>query len=644
MIVPMMKYSLVVYHREYEAFLEQLQELGLVDITTSAWEPTTDDRALMATIENYRKAVIHLKAIGAAAKADQRKNAVFSKNKQPAEEGSETKVSPLLPTTKELGSAEKAFTLYTDSAERIADWKTRVAKTEKEVADLRPWGAFSHNHIRQLEEAGVQLHFYNLFIKEYETGIKEWKKHYAVQEISRNSLTSHFVIVTPVGEVPHINVQEVKLPNYDYLHKTRELNEILDQIRQQEAQMARCYSYLEDFEEEIERLSNRLHLREVSHSGKRQAQDTLIIMEGWATAETQEKVDAALDASEVFYIKEAPTEEDVTPVLLKNNRFISLFEFIGNFYALPKYGTTDLTPYFGPFYALFFGFCLGDAGYGLLYVLAGLFMALKIKKSMTPIGWLVVCCGAGSILFGLLTGNIFGIQLADMKVFSSMKELFFTPNVLFVLSIGVGLFTLLFGMSIRVVGIAKRQGIRHTFGTLGWMIVIISSLAAFLLPEVGVEGYSTSSPVFFVLLGIGLFMMFFLNSPGKNPFFNFGAGLWNTFNDITGLMSDTLSYIRLFALSLSGGVMGMVFNDLASGLSPNIPVLRQLIMLIILLIGHGITLFMSSLSSFVHPMRLTFVEFYKNAGFEATHRPFRPLRKTTLKNNSADASVIRQDS
>ena len=128
--------------------------------------------------------------------------------------------------------------------------------------------------------------------------------------------------------------------------------------------------------------------------------------------------------------------------------------------------------------------------------------------------------------------------------------------------------------------------------------------------------------------------MLFFNSPGKNIFVNFGSGLWDTYNNITGILSDVLSYIRLFAIGLSGGVLALVFNSLAAGFVPegaNIFV-RLLVMIPILLIGHGINMFMSTISSFVHPMRLTFVEFYKNAGFEMSMRTFEPLRKLNQTN------------
>jgi V/A-type H+-transporting ATPase subunit I len=118
-----------------------------------------------------------------------------------------------------------------------------------------------------------------------------------------------------------------------------------------------------------------------------------------------------------------------------------------------------------------------------------------------------------------------------------------------------------------------------------------------------------------------------LNDPNRNIFMNIGSGLWDSYNMVTGLLGDVLSYIRLFALGISSAVMGFVFNDLAISLSGNTPVVSQLVMVIILLIGHGMNIFMSGLGSMVHPMRLTFVEFYKNAGFEGGGKKYSPFSK-----------------
>lgn len=116
-----------------------------------------------------------------------------------------------------------------------------------------------------------------------------------------------------------------------------------------------------------------------------------------------------------------------------------------------------------------------------------------------------------------------------------------------------------------------------------------------------------------------------MNNIHQNPLINIGSGLWDTYNRATGLLGDILSYVRLFALSISGAVMGFVFNDLAINISKGIPFFGPIVMIIIMLIGHSINIFMSGLGAFVHPMRLTFVEFYKNAGFEGGGKKYKPF-------------------
>jgi V/A-type H+-transporting ATPase subunit I len=152
-----------------------------------------------------------------------------------------------------------------------------------------------------------------------------------------------------------------------------------------------------------------------------------------------------------------------------------------------------------------------------------------------------------------------------------------------------------------------------------------------------IPGFELTSPIVYGLMGVGALLMLVLNNVKRNPLINIGSGLWDTYNNVTGLLSDVLSYIRLFAIGLSGGVLAQVFNSLAMGLSglsegiegsPWYVIALQIVgASVILLIGHGINLFMSAISSFVHPMRLTFVEFYKNAGFEMSQRSFDPIRK-----------------
>jgi V/A-type H+-transporting ATPase subunit I len=132
--------------------------------------------------------------------------------------------------------------------------------------------------------------------------------------------------------------------------------------------------------------------------------------------------------------------------------------------------------------------------------------------------------------------------------------------------------------------------------------------------------------LYYGFFGTGGLLVFVLNNIKRNPLINIGAGVWDAYNMATGILGDLLSYIRLFALGISSSVMGFVFNDLAINMSGDIPVLSTLIMLLIMVFGHGINIFMGGLGAFVHPMRLTFVEFYKNAGFEGGGKKYKPFK------------------
>ena len=136
------------------------------------------------------------------------------------------------------------------------------------------------------------------------------------------------------------------------------------------------------------------------------------------------------------------------------------------------------------------------------------------------------------------------------------------------------------------------------------------------------------------IAGAGLLIALFYNSPGKNPFVNLGTGLWNAYNTASGLLGDTLSYIRLFAIGLTSAILGSVFNSLAIDTTAGMNiVLRIILMLIILSVGHAMNFGLAMISSLVHPLRLVFVEYYKNAEFEDGKKPYAPFKKIEEKQN-----------
>lgn len=133
-----------------------------------------------------------------------------------------------------------------------------------------------------------------------------------------------------------------------------------------------------------------------------------------------------------------------------------------------------------------------------------------------------------------------------------------------------------------------------------------------------------------VIAGISAVGIYLLNNVRRNVFVNVGAGLWDTYNMATGLLGDLLSYLRLYALGLAGGMLGGVFNSLGmqarDGLSDvlwGIP--GWIVFGLIFVFGHSLNIALSCLSAYVHSIRLTFVEYFKNSGYDGRGVPYKPF-------------------
>ena len=575
MIARMSKYNFVLFAAQSEDFVEKLRGLGLVDITTAGWEPSEEDRQLLLDIESLAKAAEFLKNFRAGERCD-------------------AAAAP-------FASGEEAYAHYAAAHREAATLNAEIGRLEKAAEELRPWGAFDVEATRKLAARGIVLRYFFTQRNTFDKQLAEWSERYTVSEVSRTDAMVWFVVVAKPGEEVTLDAQEMKTPTMDIREAERRIAEAEGKLRTLDAEFSRAAASEALLAQHACSLKERLQGVRVKATAQEAADGTLVVMEGWAEKETSDKVDALLEAyPNVVYLKGDPTPEDDTPVKLKNNRFARVFELVGDMYARPKYGTMDLTPFFAPFYVLFFGICLNDAGYGAILALLGAWMLSKNRKPgmMRQAAWFATLCGVSTILFGLLCGSFFGISMSEW--FPSI-HFFDFQGQFFSIALAIGLVQIMFGMVLKIVMISSTVGFRYSLGSLGWLLVILGGSLAAGLPMLNsgwvIPFYTTSSPAFYATLGVGAVLMLFFNSPGKNPLLNFGLGLWDTYNNLTGILSDVLSYIRLFAIGLSGGILATVFNALAAGFVPEGSgiVVRLLIMIPILLVGHGINLFMLSL-------------------------------------------------
>ena len=621
MIVKMSRYDFVLLATQSDDFIARLRELGLVDITTTGWEPQEKDRQLVVDIDHYRKAIESLN--------------LFAEGEEYAFASDDAK-----PQT--YTSGEEAFEKYTELRQQKAALQAEILRLEKYAEELKPWGEFDCETREKLQQQGIVLRYFQTQASVFDKSAEEWSAAYTIVEIYRDAAAVYFVVVAAPGEEIVIDAQEVKAPTMDSRTADAEADKCREELKALNVELSVCAASVEAIEQELDRKVRKLQNVKIKGTASEAADGALVVMEGWAEEDKSAEVDKLLDEySDVIYLKRDAEREDDTPVKLKNNRFARLFELIGAMYALPKYGTMDLTPFFAPFYMLFFAICLNDAGYGAILTLIGLVLLKKSSGGfMKQAAWLTVFCGGATTLFGFYTGSLFGMSIPDMLGYESIAASPFLDfqNQFFSLALALGVVQILFGMLLNICLQTKLFGFTSTFGLLGWFIILLSGCLAVGLPMLNeslvISWFTASSPAFYAAMGVGAVLMLLLNNIKRNPLINIGSGLWDAYNNITGLLSDVLSYIRLFAIGLSGGVLAQVFNSLAMGLtgldagieSFGVGTIFQIIgATAILLIGHGINLFMSAISSFVHPMRLTFVEFYKNAGFEMTTRQFEPL-------------------
>ena len=574
MIEKMTKYSFVLLKGEEEKFLEQLRELGVVDIKRSSVPVDDHSTDLLDRIGQVKGEIDVL------------------------ESGVDTHLTELLDQRASLAAAEQA---------------------------VAPWGDYDRDKADALGAAGVPLHFYCLRKKEFDPS---WSSEYPLEVVCDDGKKLHFVIA---GDVSGFPVTEMRTP----LSTIRELEGML---KAKDKEIERYRKHLEGRKSEIpeleakkKELSDELNLYLASLAGESAVEDRLTVYEGFAPTETDARLAGALDTFDALWIKDPAATDDNPPIKLKNNRFVRMFEVLTDMYGRPTYDGFDPTPFLSIFFLLFFALCMGDAGYGLVLIIGGMLMKkVKSFKDMAP---LVVTLGIGTLIVGFFMHTFFSIDISQWKMFEPVKGLFLPAEIAgydgaMVLSLIVGIVHLCLAMIVKTYIATRNNGFLESLGTWGWTLLIVGGVVVAGIALAGVIDATVTKWIVIVLGVVSALGIFVFNNIHRNPLLNIGSGLWDTYNTATGLLGDVLSYLRLYALGLAGAMLGFAFNDLGKMvLGDGHSVGPWIGFILIVVIGHTLNIAMCALGAFVHPLRLNFLEFFKNSGYEGSGRNFNPLKK-----------------
>ena len=609
MISKMNKLSFLIYHKEYEMFLEKLRELGVVHVEKR--QGAEMDANLQAFMQKRTAYQSLLKSMTLAA-------ASF--------EGKATAPTEM--------TIEGVVDSYETQQEHIQSLNMQLPVLDKEIDAMEVWGEFDWNVIEKLKTNGWQMQFYCCPEKLFD---ETWTDEYNATIINRKGGQSYFVTVnqTPV----ELEAETVRLPKQRLSELVREQEELKATIQKANADLDLfCINHIPVVEKALETLESDINLMEVEQlGGERMADGAIVMMDGWVPVENDAEVRKMLDESGVYYEIRPAEKEDNAPIKLKNGKISRLFEVLTKMYGMPDYGEFDPTPLFAPFYALFFGMCVGDAGYGLLLVVLGFYLKKKLSKSMAGMMNLLITLGAATTVVGAVFNTFFGASLTDLNLPEWMNSLVISGkwdgtsyDKTMVIALLVGMFHICFAMTVKAICSTARYGFKNALSDWGWWLLVGGSVVVATLNYLGVVDMEMSKMAFIGIGGVSAIGIYLLNNIRRNVFANIGAGLWDTYNMATGLMGDLLSYLRLYALGLAGGMLGGVFNTLGMQLRDTLGdflfgIPGWICFGLIFVAGHGLNIALSCLSGYVHSIRLTFVEYFKNSGYDGKGVEYKPF-------------------
>ena len=458
--------------------------------------------------------------------------------------------------------------------------------------------------------------------------ISAWEgRPVSISQLSNISATAYFLAVVHKSVVEEF-LQDLRAAGYtpaapqtgkltpkDQMNAIQQDRTALeDEEKAIEEQLRKLAVHLPDLRLAFEALS--------AKKARLQAQETMAhthsvsMLEGWIP---KPSVEPLLDAMRSEFpttqvLVSDPTDADDPPVLLQNNAMVRPYEAVVEGFALPKNGTMDPTPAMMPFFACFFGMMVSDAGYGLMMALLIpiLVKILKPSEGARKIFWILCGGGVATLFWGAMYNTWFG--------FSPWPSVFDPVNnslPVMGLCIGVGALHLFAGLMVGAVqNFKNKDPMSAVYDQFSWIALIVG-LGLLLLPQTKEIGK------WMAIISAGIILVTAGREKSNNPIKRLISGFGALYN-ITGWISDLLSYMRLFGMGLATGVIGMVINRLV-GMLTSSGIIGMVIGAVVFVGAHLFNAAINTLGAYVHSCRLQYIEFFGKF-YEEGGKPFKPLR------------------
>lgn len=516
--------------------------------------------------------------------------------------------------------------------EELHSLENKITKLEGEIEILTPWQALDVS-FKAFEELSMTSCFLGSIAKQYEEELIQNLTDGYVEIISRNSNDVNILILVNKEKYEetlnmirsygfssfkseHTDTPQMVITNY--MHEIEELKSKIFFIKEE----------ISSFEEDTKKMKlvyeyfyNKVERNKASNNFLK-TKNTFAI-QGWCAVDKNEELkilckDILKDEYFINFEEVKEEEIDDVPIKLKNGLLARTFESVTAMYSFPRYNEVDPTPLLVPFYLLFFGMMVADAGYGVVMLILT-FLALKflnLEKSKKDFVRFGLFLSIPTIFFGVIYGSYFGDILPIPGLLVPTRDV----KIILAASIVFGVIQIFFGLGIKYYSLCRMGAAKEAFIDVGSWIITLVSIGVFAAS--GMLGWpqviKTISKVGMIF---GAFLIIYSGGRHeKTKGAQIGQGLYNLYN-ITGYIGDLVSYSRLMALGLSGGCIAGALNMLIKGMNGWLAII---VVPLLFVLAHVFNLGLSLLGAYVHTARLQYVEYFGKF-YEGGGRPFTPF-------------------
>ncbi len=403
----------------------------------------------------------------------------------------------------------------------------------------------------------------------------------------------------------------------------KEISELKKEKRRLKAQIKTYSEDLTDLQAVYEYMQNK-KLRIVESEKLAQTENTILI-KGWIPTEKVSEFEKVVkdEAGDNYYLTftDADRDDATVPIKLKNGKVASTFENLTGMYAYPRYNEIDPTPLFTPFYILFFGMMGADVGYGLVLLLATMFvlkvvnLSSQMRKSIKFFFYL----SFSVIFWGLLYGSYFGATIPGMWRLVDPASQY---NDLLIGSILFGVVHIFVGLAIKAYMLIRDgKSLEAVYDVLFWYMALIGGMLFLIFKLMNLSAVVANVSMWVMIAGMaGIVLTGGREAKGVGA--KLGGGLYSLYG-ISSYVGDFVSYSRLMALGLSGGFIASAINMIAGMISGSW--VGMIFIPVILIAGHLFNMFLSFLGAYVHTSRLMYVEYFGKF-YEGGGKPFKDFR------------------